>query len=70
MKTDKEIAEILGPIHRQQMNAAIGAISDYGFDISAPWDGDQDDHEFEKFCGLLAAVKAALMWQELNPKTP
>jgi hypothetical protein len=60
MKADKEISEVLGDITPQQMDAAIAAINNYGFDISAPWDGDQDDREYEMFCGLLAAVRAAI----------
>jgi hypothetical protein len=59
MKADKEISEVLGDITPQQMDAAIAAINNYGFDISAPWDCDQDDREYEMFCGLLAAVRAA-----------
>lgn len=60
MRADKEISDILGDITPQQMDAAIAAINNYGFDISAPWDCDQDDREFEMFCGLLAAVRAAI----------
>ena len=59
MKTDHEIDEMLGPVSRTQMEAAIEAINNYGFDISAPWQCDQDDREFEMFCGVLSAVLAA-----------
>ena len=59
MKNENEIDELLGPVSRKQMAAAITAINGYGFDISAPWECDQDDREFEMFCGLLAAVTAA-----------
>jgi len=60
MRADKEISDLLGEITPQQMDAAIAAINNYGFDISAPWECDQDDREFEMFCGLLAAVRAAV----------
>lgn len=60
MKADKEISDMLGDITPQQMDAAVAAINGYGFDISAPWECDQDDREFEQFCGVLAAVRAAL----------
>lgn len=60
MKADKEISDLLGSVTPQQMDAAIAAINGYGFDISAPWECDQDDREFEMFCGLLAAVRAAV----------
>ena len=60
MRVDKEISDLLGSVTPQQIDAAIAAINGYGFHISAPWEGDQDDREFEMFCGLLAAVRAAL----------
>lgn len=60
MKDDSDITELLGPVSREQMDAAIEAINNYGFDISAPWECDQDDREFEQFCGLLSAVTAAM----------
>ena len=61
MKTDLEIAHLLAPVTKQQMVAAIVAINGYGFDFSAPWDCDQDDREYEMFCGLRAAIEAALI---------
>lgn len=60
MRADKEISDLLGGITPRQMDSAIAAINNYGFDISAPWECDQDDREFEMFCGLLAAVRAAI----------
>lgn len=63
MKTDQEIADLLGPVTRKQILAALVAINGYGFNIGAPWEGDQDDREFEMFCGVLAAVTAALSTQ-------
>lgn len=59
MMDDLEIAELLDGVSRQQMDAAIAAINGYGFDISAPWEGDQDDREYEQFCGLLNAIRSA-----------
>jgi hypothetical protein len=64
MRVDKEISDMLGDITPQQMDAALAAINNYGFDISAPWECDQDDREFEMFCGVLAAVRAAIASQE------
>lgn len=61
MMTDQEIDELLGPVTKEQMIAALAAINGYGFDISAPWECDQDDREFEMFCGVLAAITAALV---------
>ena len=60
MKDDKEISDLLGDVTRQQMDAALAAINEFGFDISAPWECDQDDREFEQFCGVLAAVHAVM----------
>ena len=60
MMTDLEIADLLDGISREQVNAAIQAINGYGFNINAPWEGDQDDREYEQFCGLLNAIRAAL----------
>lgn len=60
MMADLEIADLLDGITRAQMNAALQAINNYGFDISAPWECDQDDREYEMFCGLLNAIRAAL----------
>lgn len=59
MMSDLDIADLLDGITREQMDAAIAAINGYGFDISAPWECDQDDREYEKFCGLLNAIRAA-----------
>lgn len=59
MMADLEIADLLDGITREQMNAALKAINNYGFDISAPWECDQDDREYEMFCGLLNAIRAA-----------
>jgi len=59
MMSDLEIADLLDGITREQMDAAIQAIKGYGFDISAPWECDQDDREYEQFCGLLNAIRAA-----------
>jgi hypothetical protein len=60
MMNDLEIADLLDGVTRSQMDAAIQTINGYGFDISAPWAGDQDDREYEQFCGLLNAIRAAL----------
>lgn len=60
MSSDLEIADVLDGVSREQMDAALVAINGYGFDISAPWECDQDDREFEMFCGVLNAVRAAL----------
>jgi hypothetical protein len=63
MMGDLEIADLLDGVTRKQMDAAIAAINGYGFDISAPWECDQDDREYEQFCGLLNAVRAAVSLQ-------
>lgn len=60
MMSDLEIADLLDGVTKAQMNAAITAINGYGFDISAPWSCSQDDREYEQFCGLLNAIRAAL----------
>lgn len=60
MMGDLEIADLLDGVTREQMDAALTAINGYGFDISAPWECDQDDREYEQFCGVLNAVRAAL----------
>lgn len=62
--SDFDIANLLDGVTREQMDAAIKEINNYGFDISAPWECDQDDREYEQFCGLLNAVKAAIASQE------
>jgi hypothetical protein len=43
-----------------EMQAAIDAINEHGFDIRAPWECDLDDRELEQFNGLCAAVTAAM----------
>lgn len=70
MQTDDEINDLLGPVTQSQMDAALAAINGYGFDISAPWECDQDDREFEQFRGVLAAVNAALAMFLAESKTP
>lgn len=62
--SDFAIADLLDGITREQMDAAIAAINGYGFDISAPWECDQDDREYEQFCGLLNAIRSALSPRE------
>lgn len=58
MMTALDIADLLDGVPRAKVEAALAAINGYGFDISAPWEGDQDDREYERFCGLLAAIRA------------
>jgi len=60
MMTDLDIADLLDGVTRQQMDDAIKAINGYGFDFRAPWECDLDDREYEQFCGLLNAIRAAL----------
>ncbi|MCK1459124.1 hypothetical protein IVB34_12570 [Bradyrhizobium sp. 2] len=51
---------------REQMDAAIAAINDHGFDFRAPWECDMDDREREEFEGLQAAIAAALALSSPN----
>lgn len=60
MMSEREITDLLGTVTKRQMVAAMKAMNNYGFDISAPWECDQDDREFEMFCGLREAIAAAL----------
>ena len=69
MMGDMEIADLLDGVTRKQMDAAIAAINGYGFDISAPWECDQDDREYEQFCGLLNAIRAALVSHARSPES-
>jgi hypothetical protein len=45
---------------KSQMDAAIEAINEYGFDFRAPWECTLDDRELEHFKGLRAAITAAI----------
>lgn len=70
MMGDLEISDLLDGVSREQMDAALAAINGYGFDISAPWQCDQDDREYDQFCGLLNAVRAALALSRPQRDTP
>lgn len=44
----------------EQMRAALSVLNQNGFNISAPWDGDLDDLENERFQAVRDAIGVVL----------
>lgn len=45
---------------KEQMQAALTVLNANGFNIGAPWDGDLDDLETERFHAVRNAISVAL----------
>lgn len=50
----------------EQMKAVLAILNERGFNIGAPWDGDLDDLEMERFNAVQDAVGAAIRMEHVS----
>lgn len=57
---EDRVAKAFAQPSDEQIKAAMAILNAKGFNISAPWDGDLDDLEKERFRAVQDAIRAVL----------